>query len=330
MNQRIMNKKIALIYMGGTFGCVGEPLAPMPEANFIPKLQHILPPQLKIECFKAPTIKDSSACTALDWLKLIQQIQTLQLQNFQHFVIIHGTDTLSYAAATLSHFLGESCHVVLTGSQYPLLNIQGDNTREFTDAIDNLNTALEAVNKLPVGVYLAFYHQVVHARTALKAHSTALDAFRGIKADQDLPTHHSVVNIQLEHIKKAQALNILNWMMIPTELTQLHQNLQSLLAHAPHFLILQAYGVGNLAVDHTIIQSFQALQQQGCQVILSTQVPLGGMDQRYAISQWIQESKVLISDAQSQADLYAKILKIYLQYPTLDQWHDHWYEHSNH
>lgn len=325
-----MNTKIALIYMGGTFGCVGEPLAPMPEVEFIPKLQHILPPQLKIECFKAPNIKDSSACTAVDWLKLIQQIQTLQLQNFQHFVVIHGTDTLSYAAATLSHFLGESCHVVMTGSQYPLLNIQGDDTREFTDAVDNLNTALEAVSKLPVGVYLAFYHQVVHARTALKAHSTALDAFRGSKADQDIQMLHSVINVQLKHIEKAQHLNIVNWMMVPMELAQFNQNLQLLISNAPHFLILQAYGVGNLAVNASIIQSFKALQQQGCQIVLSTQVPLGGMDQRYAISQWIKESKVLISDALSQADLYAKILKIYLQYPTPDQWHTHWYDHFNH
>lgn len=329
-SQRIMNKKIALIYMGGTFGCIGEPLAPMPETKFIPQLKRVLPPHLKIECFKAPSIKDSSACTAMDWLKLIQQIQSLQLQNFEHFVVIHGTDTLSYASATLSRFLGDSCHVVLTGSQYPLLNIQGDNTREFTDAMDNLNTALDAVTKLPVGVYLAFFHQVIHARTALKAHSTALDAFRGQKADQSLRTNQDVVNVQLSHLEKAKTLNVLNWMMIPIELQQFEKNLETLIKKAPHFLIIQAYGVGNLAVNERIIQHFKSLQDNGCQIILSTQVLFGGMDQRYAISQWIQDSKILVSDALSQADLYAKILKIYLQYPTSEQWHDHWYDHLDH
>ena len=325
-----MNKKIALIYMGGTFGCIGEPLAPMPEVEFIPQLKHVLPLHLKIECFQAPSIKDSSACTAIDWLKLIQQIQTLQLQNFEHFVIIHGTDTLSYAAATLSRFLGESCHVVITGSQYPLLNIQGDNTREFTDAIDNLNTALDAVIQLPVGVYLAFFHQVIHARTALKTHSTALDAFRGQKVDQPITSDSSALNIHLSHIEKAKTLNIINWMMIPTELQQFENNLEIISNRAPHFLIIQAYGVGNLAVNDRIIQHFKVLQENGSQIILSTQVPLGGMDQRYAISQWIQDSKILVSDALSQADLYAKILKIYLQYPTSEQWHNHWYDHFDH
>lgn len=323
----IMNKKIALIYMGGTFGCIGEPLAPMPDAEFIPQLKKVLAPQFKIECFKAPSIKDSSACTAIDWLMLIQQIQSLQLQNFEHFVIIHGTDTLSYAAATLSRFLAESCHVVLTGSQYPLLNIQGDNTREFTDALDNLNTALDAVTQLPVGVYLAFYHRVIHARTTLKAHSTALDAFTGLKAEQQIAVDHSVLQVQLSHLEKAKSLNIVNWMMVPTEILQFEHNLEIFSKLAPHFLIIQAYGVGNLAVNASIIQKIKSLQENGCQIILSTQVPLGGMDQRYAISQWIKDSKILVSDALSQADLYAKIVKIYLQYPSSEQWHNHWYDH---
>lgn len=123
-------KKIALIYMGGTFGCIGEPLSPMPAEHFIPQLQQILPAHLAIECFVAPAIIDSSACTAENWLQLIQMIQQLQLQAYQYFVVLHGTDTLSYASATLAGFLGSSAHVVLTGSQSPLLDVTGQADRK--------------------------------------------------------------------------------------------------------------------------------------------------------------------------------------------------------
>ncbi|OTG95792.1 L-asparaginase 1 [Acinetobacter sp. ANC 3832] len=322
-----MMKKIALIYMGGTFGCVGEPLAPMPEELFFPQLKRILPIHYKIECFKAPSIIDSSACTAEDWLKLIQQIQSLQQQNYQHFVVIHGTDTLSYASAVLAQFLQQSCHVILTGSQYPLLNIQGDNSREFTDAIDNLITALDQVVKVPAGVYLAFYHQVFHANTVLKVHTTALDAFRGQKIDQNIePTNQVAYSIQVSDLEKSKSLNISNMMMLPIEKQQLNQNLKNLLFSPPHFLVIQAYGVGNLAVNQDIIETLKALQQKNCLIILATQVPFGGLDQRYAISHWVKDAKIIVSNAKSQADLYAKILKIYLQYPTSEQWHDHWYE----
>lgn len=321
-------KKIALIYMGGTFGCIGDPLTPMHEDQFIPQLQKVLPAQHTIECFKAPSIKDSSACTAEDWLLLIQQIQNLQQQHYQYFVVLHGTDTLSYAAAVLSQFLQNSCSVVITGSQYPLLNTQGECIRELTDALNNLNTALEHVLKVPLGVHLAFYDQVFHASTALKFHSTELDAFRGQRSDQKLAVDYTTAtSIQNAHIERAKSLNVINMMMLPIEQQQLYKNLQALQPNPPDFLILQAYGVGNLSVNHQIINSLKILQQQHCVVILATQVPFGGLDQRYAISQWIKEAQIIISDAQSQADLYAKILKIYLQYPSSEQWYSHWYEH---
>lgn len=178
-----MMKNIALIYMGGTFGCVGDPLAPMSADLFIPKLEQILADQYFVECHRAPAIKDSSACTAADWLQLVQFIQELQSRKIQYFVIIHGTDTLSYASAVLAHFLGNSAHVVLTGSQYPLLNAQGNKQREFSDALDNLRFALDSVSMCTAGVYLAFHHQLMHAQTALKQHTTELNAFSGLEAN---------------------------------------------------------------------------------------------------------------------------------------------------
>ena len=319
-------KKIALIYMGGTFGCIGEPLSPMPAEDFIPQLQRILPLHLAIECFVAPSIKDSSACTATDWLQLIQLIQSLQLKHYQHFVVIHGTDTLSYASATLARFIGQSAHVVLTGSQYPLLNVSATQTREFTDAMDNLNLALDAVVTTPVGVYLAFHHQLLHAQTALKQHTTELNAFAGQNAQVNLATiQHSYI-VHEHDIAKAAAFNCLSLMLQPLTIEQHIANLKNLQQQAPDVLILQGFGTGNLAVNAEFISTLQAIQTQGCAIILTTQVPFGTIDQRYAISEWIQHANIIISDCLGHADLYAKALKMYLQYDSVDQWHAHWHD----
>ena len=319
-------KKIALIYMGGTFGCIGEPLSPMPAEDFIPQLQRTLPLHLEIECFVAPSIKDSSACTATDWLQLIQLIQSLQLKHYQHFVVIHGTDTLSYASATLARFIGQSAHVVLTGSQYPLFNVSGTQTREFTDAIDNLNLALDAVVTTPVGVYLAFHHQLLHAQTALKQHTTELNAFAGQNAQMNLATiQHSYI-VHEHDIAKAATFNCLSFMLQPLAIEQHIANLKNLQKQAPHALILQGFGTGNLAVNAEFISTLEAIQTQGCAIILTTQVPFGTIDQRYAISEWIQHANIIISDCLGHADLYAKALKMYLQYDSVDQWHAHWHD----
>ncbi|ENU22500.1 hypothetical protein F993_02954 [Acinetobacter proteolyticus] len=322
-----MMKTIALIYMGGTFGCIGEPLMPMPEQDFLPLLAKVIPPHLQVECFAAPSIKDSSACTATDWLMLVQQIQQLQLIGFQHFVIIHGTDTLSYAAATLARFLGHSCHAIITGSQYPLLNIEGNDTREFTDAIGNLYLALEQVLALPSGVYLAFHEQVFHAQSTLKAHTTELDAFVGIKADQSCDTTADALIVQNQHIEQAAQLSVLNLMLQPIAKQQFILQLKNLLLSPPNFLVLQGFGTGNIAVNDEILALFEQLYHKQCLPIISTQVTFGQLDQRYAISSWIQSAKVLVNDCHSHADLYAKVLQMYLKYPTHEQWFEHWHQH---
>lgn len=322
-----MMKTIALIYMGGTFGCIGEPLMPMPEQDFLPLLAKVIPAHLQVECFAAPSIKDSSACTATDWLQLVQQIQQLQLNGFQHFVIIHGTDTLSYAAATLARFLGHSCHAIITGSQYPLLNIEGNDTREFTDAIGNLYLALEQVLALPSGVYLAFHEQVFHAQSTLKAHTTELDAFVGIKADQRCDTTADALIVQNQQIDQAAQLSVLNLMLQPIAKQQFILQLNNLLLSPPDFLILQGFGTGNIAVNDEILAIFEQLYQKQCLPIISTQVTFGQIDQRYAVSSWIKSAKVLVNDCHSHADLYAKVLQMYLKYPTHEQWFEHWHQH---
>lgn len=318
-------QKIALIYMGGTFGCVGEPLAPMPQQRFLPKLQTLLPEQYDLTCFSAENIKDSSACTAVDWLQLIQQIQQLQEAEFQHFIIIHGTDTLSYAAATLARFLARSCHVILTGSQFPLLDPAGEQIRPITDAMDNLNTALKHILHVEAGVYLAFDQQLLHAATALKLHTTALKAFHGLPYHEKLAqVANSAVHVLPQHLEQAKQLNIVNWMLQPIEKAHLAKNLLQLSQHAPDFLILQGYGTGNMASDDDIVHALHTLRQHGCICILTTQVALGETDQRYAINQWTKNAAIQINDCHGHADLYAKILKIYLEYRTADQCELHW------
>lgn len=319
-----MMKKIALIYMGGTFGCIGEPLAPMPAENFIPLLQHVLPLQFDIECFVSPVIKDSSACTAEDWLKLVKFIQELQQKQYQHFVIIHGTDTLSYASAVLAHCLGHSVHVVLTGSQYPLLNIKGDDTREFTDATINLNFALDSVSKCSSGVYLAFHHRLIHAQTALKRHTTELDAFTGIDANQTISANTEAFKVDDQLILKAQRFNCFNIMWQPIAIDAQIQNLERLIENPPHALILQGFGTGNIAVNDKLVQLLKQIQAKNCAVIINSQVPFGSLDQRYAVSEWITHANFLVSNSFSHADLYAKALKMYLKYDAVEQWHDHW------
>lgn len=315
---------IALIYMGGTFGCIGEPLQPMPASDFIPQLKKILSQYDAIDYFVAPVIKDSSACSATDWLQLIQLIQKLHTQHYQYFVVIHGTDTLSYASAVLAQCLAHSAHVILTGSQYPLLSIDGLQPREKSDALDNLNFALQQVRQVQAGVYLAFHQRLLHGASTFKQHTTELDAFYGISAKQHLPSQMQPLSIHAAHLQQAEQFNCLSLMLQPIDIAQQIQNLSCLIAHPPTALILQGFGTGNIAINNTFLATLNQIQAHNCAVIISSQVPFGPLDQRYAVSEWIQQAHFLVSHCYSHADLYAKTLKMHLKYPNIDQWYLHW------
>ncbi|ESK38267.1 hypothetical protein P256_01798 [Acinetobacter nectaris CIP 110549] len=323
-------EKTALIYMGGTFGCVGTPLEPMSEHEFIPKLQSLLPKEYihSTDCFAAPHIIDSSASTAVEWLQTVKFIQDLQTQ-YNQFVIIHGTDTLSYASAVCSYFLAQSCCTILTGSQYPLLDVDGIETREETDAFNNLVFALEQVKKCNQGVYLAFNQHLYYGHTAIKHHTTALHAFEGISSVTETAKHVTTPHHITEHdIKRSRQLNIMSWMMQPISVENLASNLNLLLANPPQFLVLQGFGTGNISTNQTIVHLLKQLREKNCLPILTTQVTFGAIDQRYAISAWVKDAQIIATDTLGHADLYAKILRLYLKYETADQCYLHWSDAS--
>lgn len=323
------SSRLAIIYMGGTFGCVGEPLAPMPAQQFIQQLQQLDLSQHAAEAafFVAPAIADSSAYTAREWLALVAFIQQLQQQDFSRFVVIHGTDTLSYATALVRRFISPALTVVFTGSQLPLLNVAGTQLRTSSDALDNLHFAIECALQQPQGVYLAFAQRCLAHGEAIKMHSTDFDAF-ATQQRQALTRPTANIAITEQYLQQVQQCAIVNFMVQPLHLSVLEQQLTQLLQpKAPDFVILQGFGVANLSVNDAIVQRLHDLHHAGCLVVLTTQVPQGAIEQAYAINSWVNHAPIVLSDTASHADLYAKLIQLYLLYPDLQARLTAWQQH---
>ncbi|CAK5277609.1 unnamed protein product [Mycena citricolor] len=78
---------------------------------------------------------DSSNIENEDWIRLASEIE-LNYHYFDAFVILHGTDTMSYTSSALSFLLEDlGKTVILTGAQIPLSQLRND-------AVDNLMGAL--------------------------------------------------------------------------------------------------------------------------------------------------------------------------------------------
>ena len=131
---------ILLIYTGGTIGMVKDfDSGALKAFNFSELLQNI--PELKqldchIETISFETPIDSSNMNPAKWIKIATIIED-NYSKFDGFVVLHGSDTMSYSASALSFLLENlSKPVVFTGSQLPIGDLR-------TDAKENLITAIQ-------------------------------------------------------------------------------------------------------------------------------------------------------------------------------------------
>lgn len=134
------NNKVLLIYTGGT---IGMNLNPQTKALEPFDFEHLLNavPELKqfstqIETYQFDPPIDSSDMSPKLWIELTHIIAD-RYEQYDGFVILHGTDTMSYTASALSYTLENLTKpVILTGSQLPIGQLR-------TDGKENLITSIE-------------------------------------------------------------------------------------------------------------------------------------------------------------------------------------------
>ncbi|MCD7713839.1 MAG: type I asparaginase [Prevotella sp.] len=134
-----MTNKILLIYTGGTIGMGSNPvthaLEPLDFNHLLRQLPEYRYIKAEVDIYQFDAI-DSSNMTPRRWAQLVRII-TIEYDNYDGFVILHGTDTMAYTASALSFMLENLTKpVILTGSQLPLGMLR-------TDGKENLITSIE-------------------------------------------------------------------------------------------------------------------------------------------------------------------------------------------
>jgi L-asparaginase len=172
---------VLIIYTGGTIGMINDPesgvLVPF---NFEQITDHV--PELKRLKYKFTVhsfhpLIDSSNMSPEIYKELALRIQR-DYDQYDGFVILHGSDTMAYTASALS-FMIENLDkpVIFTGSQLPVNGIR-------TDAKENLITALEIAAEKRKGkaivpeVCIYFDYKLFRGNRSFKYNSEKFEAFR--------------------------------------------------------------------------------------------------------------------------------------------------------
>lgn len=168
-------KHILLIATGGTIASAedGNGLSPALTgeelARSVPEIEGLC--ELDIV---QPMNIDSTNMRPADWLRIAEVIRE-NYDAHDGFVVLHGTDTMSYTAAGLSYLIQDSPKpIVLTGSQQPMGN-------PFTDAKINLYQSLVyAVSDRSRDVSIVFGGYAIAGTRARKQRTMSFNAFNSI------------------------------------------------------------------------------------------------------------------------------------------------------
>ena len=280
--------KILLIYTGGTIGMIKDfETGALTNFNFDDLLKHIPELQLldcEIETKSFDNPIDSSNMNPAYWADLATIIEDTY-NDFDGFVVLHGSDTMSYTASALSFMLQDlSKPVIFTGSQLPIGDLR-------TDAKENLITSIQIAALQEKGkpkiaeVGLYFEYKLYRANRTTKITAEHFEAFASLNYPPlaESGVHLSINESALMRPNRRKKLKVFKNLESHIVLLKMFPGIdQDTVAHIFSFsnmkgLILETYGSGNVTSERWFLDLLKEVCQRGIPIVNVTQCSGGSV-----------------------------------------------------
>jgi L-asparaginase len=280
--------KILLIYTGGTIGMMKNFETGALKAFNFSKLLNKIPELKQLDCeietisFEKPI--DSSNMNSIHWIKIAKMIDE-NYASFDGFVVLHGSDTMSYSASALS-FMLENLNkpVIFTGSQLPIGDLR-------TDAKENLITAIQIAslqykNKAvitEVGLY--FEYKLYRGNRTTKINAEHFNAFAspnyrelaesGVHLKVNTPFLLPKSSSTKLKINSTLDNNVAVIKMFPG----INETVLAAILTIPNLkgIVLETYGSGNAPTDEWFISLLKKAIKNGLHIVNVTQCSGGSV-----------------------------------------------------
>ncbi len=276
-------KRLLVVHTGGTIGMVPGAHGLEPANGFEALMRQRLGERLDtlpaFELVELAPLIDSAELLPAQWRTIADAVVT-RYDEYDGFVVLHGTDTMAYTASALSFMLqGLDKPVIVTGSQIPLSRARNDAEGHLLAAL-----ALAAHEKIhEVGLY--FNGRLLRGNRAVKVDASALAAF-------DSPNYPPLGEVGIDiRLREdlllpvaSRAFTLPAFDNTAVAVLRLFPGIGSALLQAVlsqpglKALILQSYGVGNAPVTAPgLLETLEAAVAQGTLVVNLTQCPRGAV-----------------------------------------------------
>lgn len=279
---------ILVIYTGGTIGMVRDQqtgtLKPFNFDNIYEQLPALRLIDAKINNYCFDPVIDSSDINPGHWQKLAGVIYE-HYEEYDGFVVLHGSDTMAYTASALS-FMLENLNkpVILTGSQLPLGMIRTDGRENFITSIE-IAAAMEDETPVVPEVAIYFENQLMRGNRTIKYNAEHFEAFRSPNypelANAGVYIKYRKNYIRKPNFKKLKYRpdldnNVAILKLFPG-ISQAYVSavlgIQNLRA-----LVLETYGSGNAPTDKWFIDALKLAIDNGLIIVNVTQCQGGAVE----------------------------------------------------
>ena len=286
-----MQKRILLLYTGGTIGMKQDPVTlALKPFNFNQILEEV--PELKkfgceIDTYSFDPLIDSSDMQPEFWVRLARMIQE-NYSRYDGFVVLHGTDTMSYTASALS-FMFENLAkpVVLTGSQLPIGMLRTDGKENLISSIEIASSSDENGNPVVPEVCIYFDAHLYRGNRTTKYNAENFRAFRSanfpVLADVGIhikfnPNNILVPDSFLEPLKISTALDTRVAVLrifpgITPEVMDAILGMEGIRG-----VVLETFGSGNAPTAEWFTERIKNAVRRGLLVLNVTQCQAGKVD----------------------------------------------------
>tara|TARA_R110000868_G_scaffold13836_2_gene64303 strand:+ start:3354 stop:4382 length:1029 start_codon:yes stop_codon:yes gene_type:complete len=297
--------KILLLYTGGTIGMIKDYKSGALKAFDFNKLLKNIPELTQLDCeinthsFETPI--DSSNINTEHWVSIAATIED-NYNNYDGFVVLHGSDTMSYSASALSYMLENlSKPVIFTGSQLPIGDLR-------TDAKENLITSIQIAALQEKGkaviqeVGLYFEYKLYRGNRTTKFSAEHFEAFDSLNYP---PLAESGVHLKIfyEYLWKPKKFKKLivhktldNNVAILKLFPGFSEFLLSSILNTTNLkaLIIETYGAGNAPTEKWLVENLKKAIKKGIHIINVTQCSGGGVIMgQYETSEHLQKLQVI-------------------------------------
>ena len=320
--------KILVILTGGTISMVRNPengaLRPADLDTFKAFVPELFAADMSIDMLPFDPLIDSSDVNPRDWAKMATTVYN-NYDKYDGFVILHGTDTMSYSASAMSFMLQNlNKAVVFTGSQLPVGVLR-------SDAKENLLTAIEIAaardadgNCMVPEVSLCFEGKLFRANRTTKKNAEHFEAFESFnypalaKAGVHIHYHHGLIHYPESlslpltlHTKTDRRVAVLKLFPGITE-----PLVKAVLSSDIKGVILETYGSGNAPSCEWFYLLLADAVKRGVVIVNKTQCDTGSVEMgRYEVSMNLLRAGVLSGYDITTEALLAKMMILLGEYP---------------